>query len=56
MPHILCYTYVTMSVTTPNPKNRKRKRVHGFLARMATPGGRKIVKNRRRRGRKQLSA
>jgi len=45
-----------MSVTTPNPKNRKRKKVHGFLARMATTAGRKIVRNRRRRGRKNVTA
>jgi large subunit ribosomal protein L34 len=45
-----------MSITTPNPKNRKRKKVHGFLARKATTAGRKILRNRRRKGRKKLSA
>lgn len=44
-----------MSVTTPNPKNRKRKKVHGFRARMATTAGKKIIRNRRRKGRSQLA-
>ncbi len=41
---------------TFQPSNLRRKRVHGFLARMATANGRKILKNRRRKGRKVLSA
>jgi len=45
-----------MSVTTPNPKNRKRKKVHGWFARMATAGGRAAIRRRRRRGRKKLTA
>jgi len=36
-------------------KKRKRLRVHGFLARMATVGGRKVIKNRRRKGRHELA-
>ncbi|MBX9977390.1 MAG: 50S ribosomal protein L34 [Alphaproteobacteria bacterium] len=41
---------------TFQPSNLVRKRRHGFRARMATVGGRKIIANRRRIGRKKLSA
>ncbi|MCK0098717.1 50S ribosomal protein L34 [Erythrobacter sp. SCSIO 43205] len=41
---------------TFQPSNLVRARRHGFFARKATPGGRKVIRARRRRGRKSLSA
>ncbi|MCR4399990.1 MAG: 50S ribosomal protein L34 [Syntrophomonadaceae bacterium] len=41
---------------TYQPKTRVRQRVHGFLKRMASAGGRRVIARRRRKGRKQLSA
>lgn len=38
------------------PKKRQRSKVHGFRARMATVNGRKVLKRRRMKGRKVLSA
>lgn len=44
-----------MPKRTYQPKTRKRARRHGFLKRMSTVGGKKVIANRRREGREKLS-
>ena len=37
------------------PNKRKRHKKHGFLVRMRTVGGRRILNNRRRKGRHKIA-
>ena len=43
-----------MSVTVFRKSNKKRRRKHGFRARMKTNDGRTIINRRRAKGRKRL--
>jgi large subunit ribosomal protein L34 len=40
---------------TYQPNRRKRQKVHGFRSRMRTVGGRRVLSQRRKKGRRKVS-
>lgn len=40
---------------TYQPHNKRKQRTHGFLVRMRSRGGKKVIQRRRLKGRKRLA-
>lgn len=41
--------------TTYHPHKSRRKKTHGFLTRMSSTAGRRVIKRRKAKGRKRLA-
>ncbi len=48
-------SYDLSTKRTYQPSTLKRKRAHGFLHRISTPGGRRVIRNRLMKGRKYMA-